>query len=166
MTNLTREAQALSVESRTRAPCDCELPGSFHTGVPGILAAMENGLVAPHAIFERCDQCCRFASDAAALARLVELGLADSTFAETRKRFTVHCLAVVRVTFDGVVASDAKTAAQQSLQRFCWDTHGRSAEFSEELSGLIVEFDADAGCRRTQQFDGRLNEIEKSSVRA
>ena len=59
----------MNVDPRTREPCDCELPGYFHTGVPGILAAMEDGRVAPQAIVERCDQCCRFETDVAALAR-------------------------------------------------------------------------------------------------
>ena len=162
MTHLTRERLATSVEAGMQERCDCELLGSFQTGVPGILAAMENGRVAPQSIVERCDQCCRFESDAAALARLVELGLADAVYAGTRKRFTVHCLAVVRVTFPGVVASDQKMAAQQSLQRFCWDIHGRSAVFTDELTRFIVEFDGEAGNRRTLHFfDGQLNGIEK-----
>lgn len=164
MTHLKRGGLVMSIDARTHERCDYELPGDFHTQVPGILAAMENGRVAPQAIVERCDQCCRFESDAAALARLVELGLADAAFAGIRKPFTVHCLAVMRVTFPGVLASDPKAAAQQSLQRFCWDTHGRSAVFADEFSGVIVEFDGDAGCRHTQQFDRQLNEIDKSNA--
>ncbi len=55
-------------------PCDCEKPGHFCSGVPGILAHMENGRLAPGAKVERCDLCQRYPTDEAALARLQELG--------------------------------------------------------------------------------------------
>ena len=54
--------------------CDCELPGDFSSGVPGVLARMEGGRLHPEAVVELCDQCCRFESDAAARSRLVEFG--------------------------------------------------------------------------------------------
>jgi hypothetical protein len=57
-------------------PCDCELPGVFCSGVPGILAHIENGRLAPHCNVERCDLCQRYPSDEAALEKLVELGMA------------------------------------------------------------------------------------------
>jgi hypothetical protein len=57
-------------------PCDCELPGYFCSGVPGIVARMESGRLAAGASVERCDLCQRFPSDEAARQRLVELGLA------------------------------------------------------------------------------------------
>ena len=95
--------------------CDCELPGDFSSGVPGVLARMEGGRLHPEAVVERCDQCCRFESDAAARSRLVELGLADP--AESLHSFTVHCFAVVRVKFPGVVAHSAKEAAQRAMDR-------------------------------------------------
>lgn len=57
------------------APCACEEPGSFCSGVPGILAHVENGQLAPGAKVERCDLCRRYASDEAAYRRLVELGM-------------------------------------------------------------------------------------------
>ena len=60
-------------EADTR--CDCELPGTFCSGVPGILAHLEQGRLAPNSKVERCDICSRFASDAAARERLVVLGL-------------------------------------------------------------------------------------------
>lgn len=60
-------------------PCDCESPGFFHAGVPGILAHLQQGRVAPGALVERCDMCCRFASDVEAIARLRELGIAGAT---------------------------------------------------------------------------------------
>ena len=56
--------------------CECELPGQFCSGVPGILAHLENGLLPEGATVERCGLCCRYASDAAALEKLQELGYA------------------------------------------------------------------------------------------
>ncbi len=56
--------------------CDCEATGFFCAGVPGILAHLENGHVAPGAKIERCDMCKRFTDDAAATAKLQELGIA------------------------------------------------------------------------------------------
>ena len=61
-------------EADTR--CDCELPGTFCSGVPSILAHMEQGRLAPNSKVERCDICRRFASDDAARERLVSLGSA------------------------------------------------------------------------------------------
>ena len=54
---------------------DCELPGYFCCGVPGILAHVEKGRVAPGAKVERCDLCRRYASDQVAYEKLVELGM-------------------------------------------------------------------------------------------
>jgi hypothetical protein len=56
--------------------CECEQPGAFCSGVPGILAHMEGGRLAPGAGVERCDLCRRYPSDEAALDRLRELGRA------------------------------------------------------------------------------------------
>ena len=58
----------------TDQPCECELPGHFCCGVPGILAHLENDRLAPDAKVERCDLCQRYPSDEAALERLRELG--------------------------------------------------------------------------------------------
>ena len=55
--------------------CECGQPGYFFSGVPGILAHMEDGKLAPDAKVERCNLCQRYSSDAAALERLRELGL-------------------------------------------------------------------------------------------
>ncbi len=57
--------------------CECELPGYFCSGVPGILAHLENGRLADGAEVERCGLCCRYPSDAAALEKLRELGFAN-----------------------------------------------------------------------------------------
>jgi len=54
--------------------CDCEKPGYFCSGVPGILAHMENGRLAPGAKVERCDLCRRYPSDGAAAEKLRQLG--------------------------------------------------------------------------------------------
>jgi hypothetical protein len=58
--------------------CDCQLPGYFYCGVPGILARVVQGRLVPGAQVERCDLCQRYASDEAALAKLVELGIAPA----------------------------------------------------------------------------------------
>ncbi len=59
-------------------PCDCERPGHFCSGVPGILAHMEHGRVAPGAKVERCGLCRRYPTDEAALKKLRELGYSPS----------------------------------------------------------------------------------------
>lgn len=56
-------------------PCDCELPGYFYSGVPGILARVENGRLVPGAKVERCDSCQRYTSDEAAYEKLAEMGI-------------------------------------------------------------------------------------------
>ena len=58
------------------SPCECERPRVFCSGVPGVLARMEQGRLAPNATVERCDLCQRYASDDAARQRLIELSLA------------------------------------------------------------------------------------------
>ena len=55
-------------------PCDCQLPGFFFSGVPGILAHVVNCRLTPAAKVERCDACQRYPTDEAALAKLRELG--------------------------------------------------------------------------------------------
>jgi hypothetical protein len=54
--------------------CECEEPGCFYSGVPGILARVENGKLVPGTKVERCDLCQRYSSDEAALEKLRELG--------------------------------------------------------------------------------------------
>ena len=142
-----------------KQPCDCELPGDFCSGVPGVLARMEAGRLHPDAVVERCDQCCRFPSDAATRNRLVELELADQS--EDLSSFTVHCLAVVRVKFPGVLASSAKEAAQRTMDRFDWDAHTRQAEFADELTGAVVDVDGDDDHRQTIEFDHELQEVSR-----
>ena len=57
------------------ARCDCESPGYFCSGVPGILAHMENGRLVEGAEANRCDLCQRYPTDEAAFEKLRELGL-------------------------------------------------------------------------------------------
>ena len=140
--------------------CECELPGDFCSGVPGVLAAMDNGRLHPQAVVERCDLCCRFDSDAAARARLVELGLAAAP-AEDMNSFTVHCFAIVRIRFPGVLAANAKDAAQRAMDRLDWDAHGSRAEFADEITGALVDVDDDEDHRRSVEFDGQLQEVQK-----
>lgn len=54
-------------------PCECELPGPFRSGIPGVLAATANGRLIPGAKVERCDVCRRFATDELARQSLVDL---------------------------------------------------------------------------------------------
>jgi hypothetical protein len=55
--------------------CDCELPGYFCSGVPGILGHMENGRLAEDAGVERCDLCERYPTDQAAMEELRRRGV-------------------------------------------------------------------------------------------
>jgi len=141
-----------------REPCDCELPGAFYTGVPGIIAAMENGRLVPGAVVERCDHCLRYPNDGAARAKLQELGLAELRAAETQT-YSVHCYAVVRVKFPGVVADDPKSAAGQTLERFDWEAHGARAEFADEITELLVDIDGEPDFSRSCRFTPDLEVI-------
>jgi hypothetical protein len=68
--------QTSSTDDEDDSRCDCEFPGYFYSGVPGIVARVENGRLVADATVERCDLCQLYASDEAALARLRELGIA------------------------------------------------------------------------------------------
>ena len=56
--------------------CDCQKPGHFCSGVPGILAHVKNERLSSRSKVQRCDQCQRYPSDQAAHDKLVELGIA------------------------------------------------------------------------------------------
>ena len=83
-TNLRIATEAVTLEYLTEmlssdhasSMCECEEPGYFCSGVPGILAHVENGGLPEGAEVERCDLCDRYASDEAARAKLRELGIA------------------------------------------------------------------------------------------
>jgi hypothetical protein len=66
--------EAEEMEPHNQYVCECERPGYFWSGVPGILAHLENGRLPAGAKAERCGLCCRYPSDAAALEKLQELG--------------------------------------------------------------------------------------------
>ena len=63
-------------EDHTR--CECEKRGFFCSGIPGILAHMENGRLAEGAKVNRCDLCQRYPSDEAAFEKLRQLDRAPS----------------------------------------------------------------------------------------
>jgi hypothetical protein len=135
--------------------CDCELPGPFSCGVPGVLAWLENGRVAPDARVERCDECERFASDEDARAKLVELGLADTASAGDLQTYNVHCLAVVRVTLRGISAESHRQAADLARERFDWQRDQLAAEFTGDFVQFVVGAGGPGECHEPQEFDGR-----------
>jgi hypothetical protein len=70
---LTAEAQWLEqhwLPCSVHKQCDCEQPGYFCSGVPGILAHLEDNKLAADTAVERCDLCERYPSDAAARREL------------------------------------------------------------------------------------------------
>jgi hypothetical protein len=71
---LPRRATMKSIDQPE--PCECQQPGDFCSGVPGILARVENCRVVTGGKVERCDLCQRYPSDQAAHDKLVELGMA------------------------------------------------------------------------------------------
>ena len=71
---LVFEKQTADTAEPEDQTCECEKPGYFCSGVPGILARMEDGRLAPGAKVQRCDLCRRYPTDEAALKRLQELG--------------------------------------------------------------------------------------------
>jgi hypothetical protein len=56
--------------------CDCQRPGYFYSGVPGIIARVRHGRLVIGAEVQRCDLCRRYPSDQAAFDKLVELEIA------------------------------------------------------------------------------------------
>ena len=141
--------------------CPCETPGPLYTGVPGVLAEMRDGRVAPGADIERCRRCRRYPNNFAALAALNARGLIPwKQAADGTRCFTVHCYAVVRVSLPGIIARNHKEAAAQVIDSFDWDVHGSSAEFADEVAELLVDGDQDGRIVRSQRFTPTLEEIE------
>lgn len=138
--------------------CDCEAPGRFHCGVPGVLAHLVDGKVCPDCRVERCDSCRRYESDAAAVAKLRELGM----FAASDRRslapagaqqiYSVHCFANVRVKLPGILAASPREAARQAARQFNWDRHQGQAEF-DDISEYLVDRDGDEDFSGTVCFD-------------
>lgn len=71
---LVRSESAESPGSTEGCP-ECEVEGFYYTGVPGVLARMENGKVAVGAKVERCDACCLYPDDRTAREIMTALGL-------------------------------------------------------------------------------------------
>ncbi|HUQ70319.1 MAG TPA: hypothetical protein VM165_12385, partial [Planctomycetaceae bacterium] len=53
--------------------CGCQSLGPFNCGITGVLARVTEGRIDPASV-ERCDECQRFPSDAAAEAHVARLG--------------------------------------------------------------------------------------------
>ena len=145
--------------------CDCELPGYFQCGVPGILAHMENGRIVPGFHVERCDACRRFDSDTDAEAKLRELGLfavddPRSLPLDSRQRtYSVHCYATVRVKLPGIPAIDERDAARKASELFDWDRYQAEAEYADEITEFLVDVDGEGDFRRSKRFAGDLQQI-------
>jgi len=75
--SLTKPEEPDDPGPHNKYACECELPGYFCSGVPGILAHLENGRLPNGGKVERCGLCCRYPSDDAALEKLRELGYAE-----------------------------------------------------------------------------------------
>jgi hypothetical protein len=144
--------------------CDCELPGSYRTGVPGILARVEDGRLVPGAKVERCDVCQRYPSDEAALARLHELGIPVPP--EGAETYTVHGWVTVRVTYREVVAPSPRHAAEWAQQNFRWADVCRQSECDEELHEFLVDVVGDSDFSRSVRFDADLAELSGSDSAA
>lgn len=147
--------------AQARDPCECEQPGHFYSGVPGILANIEDGKLAADAKVERCDVCSRYPSDDAARKRLSELGLTAKSDA-AKQSYTVHCFVSVRVGFRDVIASNHRQAAGNILQQFDWKSDIQAAVFDDGLTELLVDVDGDPEHRQSKRFDAGLAEITKS----
>ena len=144
--------------------CECQRPGDFFCGVPGVLAHVENGRVSPDCRVERCDFCRRIASDAAAEDRLRRLGMfapADPRAFEPagRQTFTVHCFVVVRVKLPPIDAVNPKEAARQARDGFDWDRYQARAEFAGDFTQLLVAVDGDSDFRDPRRFTPELTEM-------
>ncbi len=50
-------------------------------------------------------------------------------------------------------------AIRETLDRFRWEAHGSRAEFADDFSGFVVDYESDEDHRRTRQFDGHLNDV-------
>lgn len=136
-------------------PCECELPGSFNCGVPGVLACIEHGKVVAGAVVERCDACERFESDEAARHKLVELGMMDEIARPST--YTVYAYAVVCTQHEGVTAATARDAARAVSERFDWDRLQGRAVFADEFDRFIVAGDKGSA----EEFDGFIKPVSR-----
>jgi hypothetical protein len=145
-------------------PCECELPGEFCCGLPGILARLENGKVSDDFRVERCDLCQRYDSDAAARRKLMTLGLITGADPNL-PTFTVHRYVTVRVRLEQVAARDPHDAARKARDLFDWDRYQADAEFVEEFTEIRVDADGEANASvvPSRRFNAELTEIPLSA---
>jgi len=139
-------------------PCECELPGYFHCGIPGIIAHLDNGRLAPDAKVERCGLCRRYPDDQAARKKLGELGLVWGKLA-TRRNYNVHVYATVRVTLGPLEAVSHETAARMADELFDWDVHQSRAEYADEITEYLVDVSGDVGYARSRRLNADFEEI-------
>lgn len=99
--------------------------------------------------------------DVAELAESVEEVALAEPVSEDLTSFTVHLLAVVRIKFAGILATSAKEAADQAMERFDWNTHGWTAEFADDFTGALVDFDGDDDYEHSVEFDCELKEVKR-----
>lgn len=63
------------LEENESERCECEQPGYYYSGVPGIIARVVKGKLAPGDVPEKCELCDRYPYDADAAVKLAELGI-------------------------------------------------------------------------------------------
>jgi hypothetical protein len=135
-----------------RSPsCDCQTPGLFQSGVPGVLAQVVQGRLVPDTPVWHCPRCRRYPHDDAALAALRALGIAGDG-PPAAATYTVQCYVTLRVTLTGIVADDAHSAAMTARDRFCLDEQGSEAEFVDEVSTFLVTADGDTDPAKAVAF--------------
>ncbi len=139
-------------------PCECELPGYFHCGVPGILAHLEIGRLPPDAKVERCQLCQRYADDDAAMRKLNDLGLVWQ-HEQHLERYMVHMYATVRVTFGELQAVSPQAAARAAEELFDWDQQRDRADFADEITEYLVDLAGDLGYSRSRRLNADFEEI-------
>jgi len=139
--------------------CVCMKPGPFNSGVPGILASLDNGRVPSDGKVEHCTLCQRYPDDAAARQKLVELNLIREAEPEP-KFFTVHCYVTVRVKLEGVGASTHQDAARLAAAQFDWETNRWNAEYVEEINELLVDLEQTPDYSQSRRFDRDCDEID------
>jgi hypothetical protein len=141
-----------------RPQCECEAPGLFRSGVPGILAHVVDGRLVPGAPVECCPRCRRYPSDAAALVRLQELGIVGDA-PVTLAAYTVHVYVTVSVKLTGILAGTPREAARSAQQGFSWEEHSRAVEFVDELHELLVDVQGDPDYSRSVAFRADLEPV-------
>ncbi|MBX3436986.1 MAG: hypothetical protein KF861_05815 [Planctomycetaceae bacterium] len=138
--------------------CACMEPGYFRSGVPGVIAHLDNGRLAPGAKVERCDHCRRYPDDDAARRKLVELGLVWQQDVPLH-RYTVHVYATVRLTFGELEAVSHEAAARMADELFDWDRHKGRAEYADEVTEYLVDLAGDLGYAHSRRLNAEFEEV-------